>query len=133
MKGATANIMNVDVTFTYDYVEVPVLLKLIIPVEGSSIKPSIFAGPSLGFNTTAKVKGESGNASAEEDIKDYTKSTEFSLAFGGGIGFNVGHNELGFDVRYVLGLTTTDDSPGTDAEVKNTVISINVYWGFILL
>ena len=132
MKGATAKIMGVDITLAYDYIEVPVLLKLIIPVEGSNIRPSIFAGPAIGFNTAAKVKGEYEGESEEEDLKDYTKSTEFSLAFGGGIGFMVGKNELGVDVRYILGLTTTDDSED-EADLKNNVININVYFGFSLL
>ena len=76
MKGATSNINAFDITFTFDYIEVPVLLKLIIPVEGSNIRPSIFAGPSLGFNTAAKFKVEANGEAEETDIKDDIKSTD---------------------------------------------------------
>ncbi|MGB5287559.1 MAG: porin family protein [Ignavibacteriaceae bacterium] len=131
MKGATYKEGDGELTLTLDYFEVPLLLKLVIPVEGSSIRPSIFAGPAIGFNTTAKVKIEVGDESAEQDIKDETKSTDFSLAFGGGIGFMVGKNELGVDIRYILGLSTIDDS--SDAwDLKNNVINFNVYFGFSL-
>ena len=131
MKGATDNIEGVDVALKLDYIEVPLLLKLVIPVEGSNVRPAIFAGPAIGFNMSAKVKGESGEESAEVDVKDQVKSTDFSLIFGGGVGFMVGTNELGADVRYSLGLTSWDDS-GNDADVKNNVISINAYFGFSL-
>jgi hypothetical protein len=131
MKGSTREIDNVQLTFSVDYIEVPVLLKLIIPVEGSNIRPSIFAGPSVGFNTTAKFKIEADGESEEEDVED-VKSTEFGLVFGGGVGFMIGKNELGFDIRYILGLTTLDDSD-FDGDIKNTVINFNIYFGFSLL
>ena len=129
LKGATLSVNGADLTFSFDYFEIPFLLKLIIPVEGSNIRPSIFAGPSVGFNTTAKIKGEANGESDEHDLKDDTKSTDFSLAFGGGIGFIIGKNELGFDVRYILGLQSIDDT-SDNADVKNTVIAFNIYFGF---
>lgn len=132
MKGATYKEGGGELTLTLDYFEVPLLLKLIIPVEGSNIRPAIFAGPAIGFNTTAKLKVEVGDESGEVDIKDETKSTDFSLVFGGGIGFMVGKNELGADVRYILGLSTWDDS-SDPFDLKNNVININVYFGFSLL
>jgi hypothetical protein len=134
MKGAKSKgtIEGYDYTATWslDYIEIPVLLKLLIPIEGASINPAIFAGPSVGFNTTHKIKVEVGGQSSEQDITDIT-STDFGLVFGGGLGFPVGTNELGFDVRYILGLSTIDDS-ADKADVKNGVISINAYFGFSL-
>lgn len=134
MKGATDKMdfqgTTVDLTYTLDYIEIPVLLKFIIPVQGSGVKPAIFAGPFLGINTTAKVKAEYQGESQEEDIED-TKSTEFGLQFGGGIGFPVGKGELGIDIRYILGLSTIDDS-ADEADVKNNVINVNLYYGFSL-
>ena len=131
MKGATYKIGTGELTLTLDYFEIPLLLKLVIPVEGSNVRPAIFAGPALGFNTTAKLKGEAEGQTEEMDIKEYTKSTDFSLVFGGGVGFMVGTNELGADVRYILGLTTWDDE-ADPLDVKNNVINFNVYFGFSL-
>jgi hypothetical protein len=134
MKGATDKFDyeggTIDVTYSFDYIEVPLLLKLLIPITNSSINPAIFAGPFVGFNTTAKAKAEADGQSEEQDVEDF-KSTEFGLAFGGGLGFPVGTNELGFDVRYILGLSTLDDSE-EEADVKNSVINFNVYFGFSL-
>lgn len=134
MKGATDkmdfNGATVDLTYTLDYIEIPVLFKLLIPLQGSSIKPAIFAGPSFGINTTAKIKAEYQGESEEEDIED-VKSTDFGLQFGGGIGFPVGKGELGVDIRYILGLSTIDDS-AEEADVKNNVINVNLYYGFSL-
>ncbi len=132
MKGATQKDVfpGVDATIKGDYFEIPVLLKLIIPLRGSGIKPAIFAGPSLAFNTSAKIKIEADGESFEEDLEDI-KSTDFGLVFGAGLGFPVGNGELGFDVRYILGLTTVDDS-AEEADVKNGVINFNLYYGFSL-
>lgn len=134
MKGATDKMdfegTTVDLTYTLDYIEIPVLFKFLIPIQGSGVKPAIFAGPFLGINTTAKVKAEFNGQSQEEDLTD-TKSTEFGLQFGGGIGFPVGKGELGVDIRYILGLSTIDDS-AEEADVKNNVININLYYGFSL-
>lgn len=131
MKGATYSESGADLTITLDYIEVPVLVKFIIPIEGSAIKPSIFAGPSIGFNMTAKSKVEFDGESQENDFKDDTKSTEFSLAFGGGVGFPVGNGELGVDIRYILGMSTFDDS-SDPWDLKNNVINFNLYYGFSL-
>jgi hypothetical protein len=131
MKGATYSEGGAKLTISLDYIEVPLLFKFLIPVEGSNIRPSIFAGPSVGFNMTAKSKFEYEGESEEYDFKDDTKSTEFSIAFGGGIGFMVGKNELGVDVRYIMGLTTIDDS-SDPLDLKNNVINVNAYFGFSL-
>lgn len=134
MKGATENGnfegFSYDAEYKLDYFEIPVLLKFIIPIKGSGVKPSIFAGPSVGFNMSAKVKVESGDESFEEDIED-VKSTDFGLVVGGGLGFPVGNGELGVDIRYILGLSTIDDS-AENYDVKNGVINFNIYYGFNL-
>ena len=131
MKGATYSESGADLTISLDYIEVPILVKFIIPIEGSAIKPSIFAGPSIGFNMTAKSKVEFDGETQENDFKDDTKSTEFSLAFGGGLGFPVGNGELGVDIRYILGMSTFDDS-SDPWDLKNNVINFNLYYGFSL-
>jgi hypothetical protein len=134
MKGATQketfNGDTYEATISLDYIEVPLLFKLLIPIQGSAVNPAIFAGPALGINTTAKIKVESQGQSFEEDLEE-VKSTDFGLVFGGGIGFPVGKNELGFDVRYIMGLSTVDDS-AESADVKNGVLNFNVYFGFSL-
>lgn len=134
MKGAadkmTVEGVTVDLTYTFDYIEIPLLIKFMIPIQGSNIKPAIFAGPHVAINTTAKVKAEYQDQSQEEDIDDF-KSTEFGLQFGGGVGFPVGSGELGFDIRYIMGLTTLFDVEA-DPDVKNSVLNFNLFYAFSL-
>jgi hypothetical protein len=134
MKGATDEeaILGETATLTIslDYIEVPILFKVIIPIENSPIRPSVFVGPYVAFNTTAKQKLEYMGESQEADIEDVA-STDFGLVFGAGLGFPVGTNEVGVDFRYGLGLTSLDDS-GEDLDIKNSVFNINAYFGFNL-
>jgi hypothetical protein len=134
MKGATDEQTlageTAEVTLSLDYIEIPILFKVLIPIENSPIRPSVFVGPYVGFNSTAKAKLEYMGQSVEDDIEDI-KSTEFGLVFGAGLGFPVGQNELGVDFRYELGLTTLDDS-AENADIKNSVFNINAYFGFNL-
>jgi len=132
MKGATFKEMDVDITLALDYIDVALLLKAIIPVEGSTVRPSIFVGPVLSFNSTAEVEGEAGGQTASQDVKEFIQSTDFALAFGGGIGFLVGMHELGFDIRYILGLKSIDDT-SDEFDIKNSAINFNVYFGFSVL
>lgn len=134
MKGATNSGTFEGITYEselkLDYVEIPLLLKFLIPIKDSGVRPTIFAGPSIGFNMSAKSKVEAGGQTFEQDIEDVA-STDIGLVFGGGIGFPVGNGELGVDIRYILGLSTIDDSSEKD-DVKNGVLNFNLYYGFNL-
>ncbi len=68
-KGATYSESGADLTISLDYIEVPFLFKLLIPIEGSKFRPSIFAGPAIGFNMTAKSKIEFEGESQENDFR----------------------------------------------------------------
>lgn len=133
MKGAKGTDVldgqSVTATLKLDYIEIPVLIKLNIPLAGASpVRPSIFAGPAFDIKVASKVEVESGGQSASADLENVS-STDFGLVFGGALGFDVSGHELGLDVRYTLGFTTIDDS-GYDADIKNGVISIAAYFGF---
>lgn len=118
---------NVEMTFSLNYLEIPVLAKLTIPTQGS-VKPNLFVGPALGINLSAKLKVEAFGESEEEDIED-VKSTDFGVVFGGGVDFGLGQGKITFDARYTLGLTTTDESE-EEADMKNNVISLMVGYSF---
>lgn len=132
MKGATYSESGGDLTLSLDYIEVPLLFKFLIPIQGSNVRPAVFAGPSVGFNTTSNLKVEyNGETIIDEDFKDMTTSTEFCLVFGGGVGFGVGNNEVGVEIRYSLGLNSFDDTEDP-LDVKNNVLNFNAYFGFNL-
>jgi hypothetical protein len=134
MKGAkdkmTMGSSTIDLSYSFNYIEIPLLIKFMIPIKDSNVKPAIIAGPYFAINTTAKVKAEYQGQSEEADI-DELKSSEFGLQLGGGVGFPVGNGELGFDVRYIMGLSNIFDVEG-DPDVKNSVINFNLFYAFSL-
>jgi len=141
-KGFKIDDPDVDGKLKLDYIEVPVLLKINVPIEGSKVHPSFYAGPAVSFKSSCKLQGEESGVSFDIDcdsplIFDLIgeelpiKSTDFGVVFGGGISFDVGGAEVGVDVRYNLGLTKfVDTDPQLDA--KNRVISIMGTVGFSL-
>jgi hypothetical protein len=120
-------------TFKLDYIEVPLLLKLAAPLQGSpKLRPYAVLGPAVGFEVGCKVKAQSGSQSAEVDCDDptlglQTKPVEVGLHFGAGLEVS----QFFVGLRYQLGLTSLDDS-GADADIKNRVLAIVAGYGFRL-
>lgn len=128
-KGSTAKVAQgnttIDITGKYNYLEIPVLVKLNIPLAGNvAFKPNIFAGPAFALRIgTPSIKAEGGGQTVEQDIQN-TTSTDFGLVFGAGARIpGVILNGILIDVRYTLGLSSVDDS-AAKAEIKNRVFSI---------
>ena len=130
-KGAELKDEYNDLTLSLGYIEIPILLQFIIPINKASLKPYLIAGPAAGFNLSAKAEYRENGQTTEEDWKDNVESTEFSLVFGGGIGFPLGNNEIRLDVRYLLGLSNIGKDIGS-ATIKNTAINFNLFYGFSL-
>lgn len=129
-KGGIQKILvnNVTVTATWnvDYLEVPALLKVSIPLaSGGSLKPYLMGGGSLGINLSSKIKAEAQGQSSETDVKNDTKSTDFGLAVGGGLDFLLGRGNFNVDVRYTFGLSTIDNT-ADPADIKNSGISLTI-------
>lgn len=128
MKGARMKEEVLGETFKLAingaYVEVPVLVKFMIPTPGG-VKPNLFVGPAIAFKLSAKMKAEyAGETIEEEDVSDDMEDTEFGLIFGGGLDFG----KLMFDLRYSLGLTTLSKYEGE--EIKNGAITLKVGFSF---
>ena len=128
VQGITA---DVELLFKLDYIEVPVLLKYSIPVQGS-IRPNLFCGPALAIKSVSKLKvtasalGQS--ASETIDIED-VKSTDFGVVFGGGLDIVVGNGRIVLDGRYTLGMSSIDDSSDNE-DIKNRAISVTAGYAF---
>ncbi|MGD9546655.1 MAG: porin family protein [Candidatus Krumholzibacteriia bacterium] len=97
-----------DFFHNVDYLQIPALLTVSL-FQGETIRPVVFAGPAVGFELSAKVKGEIPNdvlqdsGSVEEDL-DTDETTDISLVFGGGVEI-LKHGRLYlFQVRYDRGL-----------------------------
>jgi len=126
MKGAkfeeTIDGETIKFEMNFSYLEIPVLLKLMIPTPGG-IKPSLFAGPTLAIKLSAKEKLVYAGETEEDDIEEM-KDTDFGLIIGAGVDFG----KLTVDLRYVLGLTTISEE--AEEEAKNGVISLIVGYSF---
>ncbi len=111
-KGAQAEAGTHKLKATY--IEVPLLARVGLPTPWR-LRPALFAGPHIAFNTSCKLEatGSQGPVSGDcAELGEPIKSTDFGATFGGGAAFALpgplwGHLE----VRYDLGLTRTDDEP----------------------
>jgi hypothetical protein len=98
MKGATY--VALDDTYTdklyADYIEVPLLLKLRIPLP--VVQPFVFAGPSVGFKLKEKLTENGENIPLDQAV---LKNNDYGAIFGAGL--NLGRNFM-IDLRYSLGM-----------------------------
>lgn len=115
----------VDEDIKFTYLEIPILLKYRIPAKGS-LRPSLFAGPSLAFKLSAKedmaltvtqsdgVDEESMNVSGSPDISNAT-SSDIGLVFGGDVKLKAGSANFILDVRYTFGTSKVFESVNPDS------------------
>jgi hypothetical protein len=83
----------------------------------------------MGILLRAKVEDNFGGS---EDIKDRRKPVDVGAVLGLGATWALTPSHgVCFELRYDLGLISTIDIPGNDAEVKNRVLSFMVgyQWG----
>lgn len=131
-KGFAGEADGVDSEFQLSYLEIPVLVQYHFPVEGN-VAPRLFAGPMVALELGCDVEGTDGSVSASfscDEFADFgvdltTKSTDFGLAFGAGVGIESGAVTVTVDGRYVLGLTDIFEFEGVSA-LKNRA------WEFFL-
>ena len=137
IKGAEFSDFGIDFKFKLTYLEIPVLLRFTIPTEGN-VAPALFAGPSVAFNISSKLSGDSAGISVDVDI-DNARSVDFGLVLGGAVTVGSGNAKFFIDGRYNLSLTNAfeDVSPpglfdvvvdaaGTAPDVKNSGFMITV-------
>ena len=88
------------------YVEVPILLKLMVP-EGP-VRPMAYAGPSISFRTSCSFDGF--------DCTSYTSKTDYGVVLGAGLRFG-GDQGFTLEGRYEWGLKDVND-PGAGVEQR---------------
>ncbi|MEL7832460.1 porin family protein [Fodinibius sp. Rm-B-1B1-1] len=127
MKGAELDQgFSGQTDYEFGYLSVPVLVKYHF-VTKSSLEPTLYAGPQMGFSLYGDAD--------DQEIDDSLADTEFSLAFGGGLDLLTAKHpsdfiqKVGLDLRYTLGLTNLFDVTG-DPEAKNSAFSAAVILGF---
>jgi Outer membrane protein beta-barrel domain len=130
MKGASGSSDGINLTYTANYIELPILLKVYVPLAGNSpVRLNAYAGPSFGINLASSVEAQANGQTENQDEKNNTKSVDIGLVFGGGVVFNIGRGIMDLSLRYSLGLTTIDNS-GSNLSVTNGIFSIVAQYGF---
>ncbi len=132
-KGATASSDLVGTTGTghlrLDYLDIPLLVRFDVPMQGSNVVPFVYAGPQIGILLSAKdVFTPTGGTEVTEDIKSDLSSTSWDLAFGGGVRVS----RFLVDVRYAIGLSNIFGSniSAAGGTMKNRVFSIMAGYKF---
>jgi hypothetical protein len=126
-KGATLDIDAVEATVKLTYIEVPVLLHLAIPTEGS-FTPHLVAGTALSFQMGCDIDGSAGdlNVSAPCDETELDVNS-FDVGLMGGAGVDIATSTeltITLDALYNYGLSTIDGSEDP-SDVKNRA------WSFL--
>lgn len=121
-----------DVTVGINYLEIPIYGAYYFGAADASLRPKIFAGPTVGILMTATAKGDD----TDLDLKEFYEPLELGAVFGVGVHKRVGDgNWVCIDLRYNLGVTDIiKDNLGTiylDPS-KNNVISLNLAYTFPL-
>jgi hypothetical protein len=84
------------------YLELPALLR--VTVGGDRVQPYLVAGPTLAYLLTARIRGESGGTTADEDAEDTFEKIDLGLSAGGGVRVPAGRASVFIEGRYSLGL-----------------------------
>lgn len=117
-----------DYTVKYDYIEIPLLIRYVIPMTGN-IDPVLHAGPYIGYLASSRAKvsiTENGRTyDVETDIKKQF-GVDAGLRFGAGVNIQLGRNLLGLYVDYSFGFLNLNDY----SEEKNSCFSIMAAYSF---
>jgi hypothetical protein len=104
MKGAKFGQDDDGFTIKFAYLDVPVLFKYRFPTTGST-RPSLYAGPVGSIKLTADARLIEDGIETKYDYSDYVKDSDFGMAVGGGLDFEMAGNTITFDLRHTFGLT----------------------------
>lgn len=121
-----------------NYLEIPILAKFSFLT--GSVHPAVYVGPAVALLLSADFDGKSEvpvGPGQTIKVSDLINGTDFGIVLGAGADIAVGSGKITADLRYELGLTTIATSKwqnqeGKTADVKNSVISLNVGYLFSL-
>lgn len=116
-KGATYEEDGYEYTWSYNYLEIPALLKLNL-LAYSDNSPYLIVGPAIAVLLSAEGKVESDMYNDSAEIEDVA-ATEFSAVVGAGFEFN----KFILEGRFNFGLSTIDDT-SNEYDIRHNVISI---------
>jgi len=101
-------------TLALDYLNIPVMAQFKVADQ-----VSLEVGPQIGFLMSAKADSV--------DYKEYMKSTDFGLNFGGA--YNIDEN-MSVGLRYNMGLSDTAKERSAGDATKNSVVQLSFGYSF---
>ncbi|MCP4218149.1 MAG: PorT family protein [bacterium] len=107
-RGAKGNNLdeNSSGKWKLGYVEVPVLLKVTLPLS-EKLKPFLIAGPYAAIKIGAKEIDDA--LEGDLDIADQIKTFDYGLVFGAGVSIGVGSGSIILEGRFSMGLANIVD------------------------
>jgi hypothetical protein len=121
MKGDSESASGYTASTHLSYFDLPILAKLDL-FPDAPVMPSLFVGPSLGFNLSANSSLEGDGNEVEVDVKDQVGTFDLGVVFGGGVDFQAGGRTFGMDLRYTRGMSDVGD--GTNGSARNEAITV---------
>lgn len=134
-KGAELGEGGFGASVAFDYIEVPVLLRLGIPVSGN-IAPHVAVGPAIGFmigcEIGASFEGVSFSADCDEAELE-TKSIDVGVMANAGVSIATSDKfSVTVDVAYNRGFTSALDG-AIDEETPEEMVDVtNRAWSFLV-
>lgn len=116
-------LFTLDGELTSNYLHVPLLARIALPLADSTMIPKIVAGPTFSYYLSGK--GELEGHSSDIDGDDVNRF-DIGLAAGLGLDADVGPGSVSFEARYDRSLTPfnkTDDDDEGDFKMHNTGFS----------
>jgi Outer membrane protein beta-barrel domain len=125
-QGASYKVNTDNYEANFDYINVPIILKLYL-AAGLNLQ----VGPQFGFLSTSELINTTTNVKDPQSAKNlFDKKSDLSVAIGAGWDLPFG---LTLDARYNLGLADVQLKPSTTAplDFKNKVIQVSLGYKFI--
>lgn len=127
--GAKYEVGEDGLQWRFDYIQVPVLLKLnVIPV--GPIRPFIAVGGYGAYLLSAKGVLIVGGVSDETDMSDSMQKYDYGAVGGAGVAFRLPGISISVEGRYNLGLANIEKDPLAGESMKNRSVMALVGIGF---
>jgi opacity protein-like surface antigen len=135
-KGATLEVEDINSAFKILYVEIPALLRLVIPIAGFPVRPVLAVGGSFGIKGDCEIEASLGSATESAECEDPRlqgafdiESVDLGMSAGAGAEITVRDRFLIVPgIRYTRGfsdMSAFGDPTGT-ADAKNSSIEISL-------
>lgn len=114
----------------FNYISIPVLVKGNLHDMGLGEKwdLSLFAGPYLGYLTSAYSNVKAGSITSPVDIDNQAEKTDWGVIFGGGVSYKLNNGgAILAELRYEMGLKKVDKQ---DPDLRNKGMGLTIGYRF---